>query len=60
MIDWNQWFNGYEKKNREGDEGAKPHGRWRDEGERELEIKACERERLKEEKWGGIVREERI
>ena len=32
------------KKNREGDEGAKPHERWRGEGERELEIKACERE----------------
>ena len=32
MIDWNWCFNGYEKK------------RWRDEGERELEIKACERE----------------
>ena len=31
-------------KSREGDEGAKPYGRWRGEGEWELEIKACERE----------------
>ena len=32
------------KKTREVDEGAKPQGRWRGEGKRDLEIKACERE----------------
>ena len=46
MIYWNSGLMGMKKKKktRKGDEEAKPHGRWRDEGGRELEIKACERD----------------